>query len=502
MSPPNSPTGQPAPPPPGTPRPDGTTTLPYTHQDYDPNGPGMPSIPGLPGIPGVVLDQLGEIVQRTTLGQGLTYRPTSGGATTLANGFTHEQLKTMVDAARPESANQVGEAWTRLGNRMMDFGNALSSTANSSQAQWRGTAGNAARTALTQLAGWSGQTGQGLQFTSTNLRTQSDAASTAQTMPDPVPYEPEVYYRQMLQTNDPAQWAAIAQDAREQYDLHVAAWNEAIDKTNTYAETLRTTDSTMPAFAPPPTFGGGGGIDEPGPRPPGGGVNPPGGGVPPGGGGLPPGGVTPPGFGTPPIGPGPGGRPLVPTPTPPTSTPPTGPGYPGGPRPGGPGYPGGPGQNGPGLPGGPGFPGGPRPGGPGGPGGRPGFGPGAGLGGRPGAGGFGPGGSGGTGAGGAGAGAGAGLRGGPGGLGGPGLGGAGTGVAGEGAAGRGGAGAGAGRGGAGGFPLGGAGAQGEEDKEHKRPSYLVESEDVWGDGTLVAPPVIGEAPPEYYRRDR
>ncbi|HEY0639843.1 MAG TPA: hypothetical protein VGD67_19535, partial [Pseudonocardiaceae bacterium] len=56
--------------------------------------------------------------------------------------------------------------------------------------------------------------------------------------------------------------------------------------------------------------------------------------------------------------------------------------------------------------------------------------------------------------------------------------------------------------GAGGLPVGGAGAQGEEDREHKRPSYLVESEDVWGDGSLVAPPVIGEAPPEHYRRGR
>lgn len=58
----------------------------------------------------------------------------------------------------------------------------------------------------------------------------------------------------------------------------------------------------------------------------------------------------------------------------------------------------------------------------------------------------------------------------------------------------------AGRGGApgagGGYgPMaGGRGAQGEEDAEHKRPGYLVETEDVWGDGTRVAPPVIGERP--------
>jgi len=40
----------------------------------------------------------------------------------------------------------------------------------------------------------------------------------------------------------------------------------------------------------------------------------------------------------------------------------------------------------------------------------------------------------------------------------------------------------------------GAGRRGEDDTEHKRADYLVETEDVWGDGTRVAPPVIGDRP--------
>jgi hypothetical protein len=43
-------------------------------------------------------------------------------------------------------------------------------------------------------------------------------------------------------------------------------------------------------------------------------------------------------------------------------------------------------------------------------------------------------------------------------------------------------------------PMGAGGTRGEEDAEHRRPDYLVETEDVWGDGTRVAPPVIGERP--------
>ncbi|SER37112.1 PPE domain-containing protein [Lentzea albida] len=59
-----------------------------------------------------------------------------------------------------------------------------------------------------------------------------------------------------------------------------------------------------------------------------------------------------------------------------------------------------------------------------------------------------------------------------------------------------GVGAGAGKGGAAGAGMGGAGAhgqkgEGEDDIEHKAADYLVETDDVFGDERMVAPPVIG-----------
>ena len=44
--------------------------------------------------------------------------------------------------------------------------------------------------------------------------------------------------------------------------------------------------------------------------------------------------------------------------------------------------------------------------------------------------------------------------------------------------------------------VGGAQGRGKEDSEHRRPSYLIETEDIWGDGRRVVPPVIGADPPE------
>jgi hypothetical protein len=45
----------------------------------------------------------------------------------------------------------------------------------------------------------------------------------------------------------------------------------------------------------------------------------------------------------------------------------------------------------------------------------------------------------------------------------------------------------------GGYPMGGMGARrGGDDEESPVPDYLVETDDVWGDGANAAPPVIGE----------
>ena len=62
-----------------------------------------------------------------------------------------------------------------------------------------------------------------------------------------------------------------------------------------------------------------------------------------------------------------------------------------------------------------------------------------------------------------------------------------------------GAGGAAGKGGAAGAGMGAGGAQGqkgegEDDIEHKSADYLVETDDVFGDDRMVAPPVIGGLP--------
>jgi hypothetical protein len=42
--------------------------------------------------------------------------------------------------------------------------------------------------------------------------------------------------------------------------------------------------------------------------------------------------------------------------------------------------------------------------------------------------------------------------------------------------------------------MGAAGGKGGEDSEHRRPSYLIEMDDIFSDGRKVAPAVIGDDP--------
>ncbi|MEU4806665.1 hypothetical protein [Actinosynnema sp. NPDC023587] len=472
------------------------------------------------------------------------YRPPMSTAGSQYLAYPHEQLKSMVtDNMAPGSANEQGEAWTKIGNTLVDLQNNLNKATEASKDAWQGNAASSAQGYFTGMATWSGDAAQGAQLTGNKLFEQSQAADTAKTnMPEPVKFSTADAYKMFFSEPNPFKWADTIDKIEQKFEEKQQAHERAAEVMTNMSTSFQESGSTMPAFSPPPPMEGSGGGDpgKPNPNEPGGiggrpsipdgpgggtgstgvnGIPGPGGGTGgPGGGNTNQSGWTPGGGG----GGGGGGNGGIPGPGPGGGggggLPPGGGIWPPGGGTGGGGGGGGggvgnrpPGNRPPGIPG-PGLrPGLPGPGGPGGRGGLPGGGGAGGGAGGPGAGG----GAGGGGRGGGGAG---GLGGGPGGMAaagrgggfGPGPGGGagvlgeagrtgagGFGPAGGGAGGLGGgAGAGAGgRGGAAGMGGMGAGAgqggQGEEDKEHKSASYLVETEDVFGDGTMVAPPVIG-----------
>ena len=449
----------------------------FPHEEYD-YRPEIPDVIGLVDpILGPSLDVIANVVgevrnesQRAQLAQGLSMRPAGPIPQTIAAAYEHPELKQMIDASEPNQAHELGRLWNSLGNEIMQFGESLQSTATSSEAIWVGQAGNTARAALSALAAWSQHTGQGVQFMGTTVRTQAEAAETAKlAMPEPVPYDPAKNQVQRNTTTNPAELARIWADDYAQAEQHFTAHREAIRVVDTYSAALRDTNAAMPAFTLPPKFGEGDTGRTPGGPTPGGragGVVPPAGGA----GGSAPKGAPAVGAGGPPTavaapqvaedtqvaGHGSGGEP-------PSSTPGQSVSY-------------SPGIPGSGIParGSGGEPGGPS------------FLPaaavisGAGSGGRRSSAGvrFGPRGSSNLGA----------WKPAPNPVTNP-LGrdrfsSAGTAETAHGAG--------------SGFPPMPGTSRGEEDREHRRPSYLIETKDIWGDGQRVSPPVIGEDPPEYH----
>ncbi|MGH3854858.1 MAG: hypothetical protein ACRDR6_15455 [Pseudonocardiaceae bacterium] len=428
-------------------------------------------------------------MQRIQLGQGLSMRPASPIPHTNAAAHDHPELKNMIEMSDPSQAQELGQLWNSLGNEIMHFGERLQGTATNSTAIWGGQAGDGARAALSALATWSQHTGQGVQFMGTTVRTQAEAAHTAKTsMPEPLvpPYDPAQYQMQLNSTSDPAEWARIMSDSYQQANQQHAKYAEAIRVVDSYSASLRETNAAMPAFTPPATFGDGSTEHTPNVPTPAGRI----------GGALPPvGSAASPVPGSAHGGPAPGG-------TDAGGVPVIGTGNPVGTSVGG------PGNNetapasttaqsvsyAPGIPGG-GVPAG-------GSGAEPSFLPGAAA------------------------------------IGGSGLGGRGSSVGGRPSAGyrlsagdRPSVGGGFGPRGSGGLgtvnprtgnppaatfdsdpdanaPKRGGASSGlppvpgttpaEKDAEHRRPSYLIETEDIWGDGLRVAPPVIGEDPPKYH----
>lgn len=396
------------------------------------------------------------------------------------------------------STGPASASWRGLASNHNQIAEIINKAVRDSGASWEGASADAARSGTSPLATWADVTGQSATDAGKTVDTIGQAysdASNKMQKPPSVPDKP--FYNS---------WVPWDTDYDVAVEKNQQVSERNIEAFNTYASTVTASTDNMPTFISPDPNDvkfeeqGGGKkpierIDEQYTPPPN--VGPPGGGPP---GGTPPTGTNKPGDDTNLSGwkpPGTGDDTTNPSKVDPRFPPPPSnddwrnrpPGSDPNLPPGG--------RFDPNDPRNPNRPGGPndprnRPGGPGGPGG------GRGPGGGGGAGGMKP-----PGAGGIGGAAAAGLGKGPGGMGGAGSGfGGAAGVAGDGRGGAGGGfgpaggGAAAGRGAAGaaGMGAGGAGAgrgQGEEDKEHKSASYLQETEDIFGDGTMVAPPVIG-----------
>jgi hypothetical protein len=459
-----------------------------------------------------LLDEVGDTVQRgaEVVGDLLDInepKDDDDGSSNWA-AWAHPEICSMLDTSvDPDQVEGIAMEWRELATASEEFAQFARDLSVIVTGGWRGESANAAIAAMVPIGDWSTQLAQAVQHTSDLMSASAGAAGQAKVT---VPHAESHDWGGTLRSFGSGGPVSAFRDAVAQDDAQAEAHAQAVQIMNRmYSAPINENRAAVPAYPtltdptlqPPETPPGDGrvpGTGGPGPRMAVGGSPAGGGGGPAGDGG----GYTPyePSNGGGPPGPG-GGVPLG-------TDGQAAPFQPGAGQPvGGQGAGGGgqqTGGQGGGAAGGGGVPvmppaamgggavggagaGGSRAGGAGGGrvggagGGRTG-GPGGRFGGG-GQAGFGPRGSGGAAGGGSGGGAGQGMAGRGGGA----------------PFGAGGAGARGGMGGGMGAGMMGAGAgrgRGGEDTEHERPSYLIEMDDVFNDGRKVAPPVIGEDPPE------
>jgi hypothetical protein len=428
-----------------------------------------------------------------SLRQGVDVRSAPSAPNPVYQAIPHQTLyDSVTKGVNPGAVGDVSQTWLEIGNSLARLQDTVAQKIAGSEVTWTGAAAEGARQSIAKLGNQSGQAGQAAQLAGVLAGQQQEALSSAKnTIPPPPnpPFDPAAAQQQLQTVQDPIAYATQAAADQSKAAAQQAAHQLAAHVVQQYDQTVSQTSASMPAFAPAPPVTKPGGPGAPTmPAPPNGG-NPSLGGNPAPRFGSTPGSNNPV---RPPRNPGGSTSPWTPPNSGPTSeNPPTNGGDPNThtsgyvpPNTRNPGTdPFGPPETSTGL----------GDGGPFGVGSAGEFGSGAGFGGS------------GTGFGGAGSGmAGLGSAASGSGPGGSGAAGGGAGTSGTGGAGTSGTGGQSPTGAAeealtgarstSTTPMTGArGQRGQQDKEHKRPSWLLESDEgIFGTSELTAPPVIGE----------
>ncbi|MFC0069404.1 hypothetical protein ACFFQW_36805, partial [Umezawaea endophytica] len=199
-----------------------------------------------------------------------TYRPPMSSVGSYYLGYDHTALKSMVnDDMDPGTADEQGEAWTKIGNTLAELQSGLTTATEASKGAWRGEAAGAAQGYFTGVAKWSGDAAQAAQLTGNRLSAQQNAAETAKnSMPEPVQFSTADAYKMFFAEPNPFKWAETIDKIEAKFEEKQQAHERAAEVMNTMSAGFQEAGSTMPAFAPPPPMDSSGGGDNG--QPPGG----------------------------------------------------------------------------------------------------------------------------------------------------------------------------------------------------------------------------------------
>ncbi len=163
--------------------------------------------------------------------------------------YSHEAMAAEVEAGNdPVAAGEVGARWDGLAKRLQESTAELAGLITSSQENWQGGGGDAARAALGRAAGWLSHSAAVSASVGRAIGAQADAAARARAdMPPPVDYDPASMIRDAASSGNLLAMAGLSDELAARRAEAEAARQKAID-------VLRTRDAALRGHVPAETF--------------------------------------------------------------------------------------------------------------------------------------------------------------------------------------------------------------------------------------------------------
>ena len=163
--------------------------------------------------------------------------------------YSHEAMAAEVERDNdPVAAGEAGARWDGLAKRLHESTADIAALIASSQENWRGQAGDAARASLGRAAQWLSHSAAVSASVGTAIGAQADAAARARAdMPPPVTYDPASMIRDAASSGNVLVLAGLADEMAARRAEAEAARQKAVD-------VMRTRDTALRGHVPAETF--------------------------------------------------------------------------------------------------------------------------------------------------------------------------------------------------------------------------------------------------------
>lgn len=182
-------------------------------------------------------------------------------------GYDHGKLKEFVESDLDvEQVTNVSTAYHDVHQAFDTFASTMAKAVTASQGTWDGEAAGNAQAYFKSLSKWAEGNSQNAKLASETIYDQGTAASNVKnTMPKPIPFSWKEEVGGWMTSNPFNLGENIDKSIQKQQDSQ-EAHTQAASAMHDYDRSLYEAASKQPVFAEPPKFGvgGGGGIDDPG----------------------------------------------------------------------------------------------------------------------------------------------------------------------------------------------------------------------------------------------